>query len=339
MTRTHPGAAAAPRPGEMVARERRRTRMSLASDPAILARMATTVGEALRSAVARLAATGQPASDAEELLSRLLGVGRGELKRMPAQVLEPANASVFAAQLARRQAGEPVQYITGRAAFRDLDLAVDRRVLVPRPETELLVDAVLDHLRENLDPKRAPRVLDLGTGSGCIALSIAHEHPTAVVTATDASAGALEVARANAGECGLADRVTFAHGHWFDAVSPDERFDVVVSNPPYISAAEKRSLPADVRDWEPPAALFASDDGLADLREIVDEVPRRLRAGGLLALELAEMRAREVAEWLEGAHAWQRVELRADLAGRPRMLLALRERGPAIAPAQWGESD
>jgi release factor glutamine methyltransferase len=301
--------------------------------------MANTVGETLRAAVARLAAMGHPASDAEELLSRLLGVGRGELRRVHAQALAPADAQAFEVQLARREAGEPVQYITGRAAFRDLDLAVDRRVLVPRPETELLVEAVLDHLRESFHDPRAPRILDLGTGSGCIALALAHEHSKAIVIATDASADALEVAQANATACGLASRVTFAHGHWFDAVSPDERFDVVISNPPYISEVEAAELPADVREWEPHSALFSQDDGLADLREIVGEAPRRLRAGGLLALELAEMRARDVAAWLEGAHDWHSVELRADLAGRPRMLLARREHGPAIAPAQWGETD
>lgn len=322
-------------------RARRRPSWSLTGGAAILARMANTVGEALRAAVARLAVVGQPASDAEELLSRLFGVGRGELRRLNGRPLSLADAQTLDRQLARRESGEPVQYITGRAAFRDLDLAVDRRVLVPRPETELLVDAVLEHLRESFagGGGRSPRVLDLGTGSGCIALSIAHEHPTAIVTATDASAGALEVARANAVACGLADRVAFARGHWFDAVSPDDRFDVIVSNPPYISPAERAGLPVDVREWEPNDALFAKDDGLADLREIVDEAPRRLRAGGLLALELAEMRAREVAAWLEGAHDWRHVELRSDLAGRPRMLLAHREHGPAIAPAQWGETD
>ena len=299
--------------------------------------MSNTVGEALRAAVTRLAALGHPASDAEELLSRLLGVGRGELRRLATRPLASTQAEAFAEQLARRAAGEPVQYITGRAAFRHLDLAVDRRVLIPRPETELLVDVVLEHLLAHPDPRRGPRVLELGTGSGCIALAIAQELPAAQVTATDASESALDLARANAAAHGLAARVTFAHGSWFDAVASDEKFDVIVSNPPYISAAEERDLPSDVRDWEPRAALFAEDDGLADVREIVDEAPRHLVTGGLLALELAEQRASEVAAWLDGAHDWRAVELRADLAGRPRMLLARREHGPAIAPAQWGE--
>jgi release factor glutamine methyltransferase len=180
-------------------------------------------------------------------------------------------------------------------------------------------------------------VLDLGTGSGCIALAIAHEHPTAMLTATDASEGALTVARANASALGLASRVTFLHGEWFDAVGADERYDVIVSNPPYISHDEREQLPADVRDWEPHAALFADEDGLADVHAILEDAPRHLLTDGLLALELAETRAAQVAGWLEGAHDWRGVELRDDLAGRPRLLLARREHGPAIAPAQWGE--
>ncbi len=299
--------------------------------------MAIVVGDALRAATARLEAAGHAASDAEELLSRLLGVGRGDLRRLGAEELPAALATRLDAQLARRAAGEPVQYITGRAAFRHIDLAVDRAVLIPRPETELLVDAVLEYLSEGEWSRRPPRVLDLGTGSGCIALSIAHEHPSARVTATDASEAALAVARANAVALALAPRVSFARGGWFEAVGADERFDVIVSNPPYISPDEAGELPADVRDWEPHAALFAGDDGLADLREILEDAPRHLLTGGLLALELAEARATHVAGWLDGARDWREVELRDDLSGRPRLLLARREHGPAIAPAQWGE--
>ena len=297
--------------------------------------MATTVGEALRGATRRLAAVGAPASDAEELLSRLVGVGRGDLRTRAGAPLEAELVNELEEQLARRLAGEPVQYITGRAAFRSLDLAVDRRVLVPRPETEWLVEAVLEYLVARASSARPPRVLDLGTGSGCIALSIAHEYPRAEVVATDASEDALQVARANAEALGL--RVTFLRGEWLEALAADERFDVIVANPPYISPREADALPRDVHDFEPHAALFAGDDGLSDLREIVGEAPRHLRAGGLLALELDETRAAEVAAWFDGARDWRGAELRPDLAGRPRMLLATREHGPAIAPAQWGE--
>jgi len=296
------------------------------------------VDQALRAAESRLARTSDVArSDAAELLSRLLGAGRGDLRALGARVLTPAEAARFEAWLVRREAGEPVQYVTGRAAFRHLDLAVDRRVLVPRPETEGLVEAVLEVFAAERERWPAPRVLDLGTGSGAIALAIADECAEAAVTATDASPDALALARENAALCGLAERVSFAEGRWFGAIAPDERFEAVVSNPPYIAESEADALPADVREWEPESALFSGADGLEALREIVDDAPRHLVAGGLLALELDETRAREVAAWLEGAHDWASVELRDDLAGRPRVLLARRERGPAIAPAQWGE--
>jgi release factor glutamine methyltransferase len=297
-----------------------------------------TVRATLRRAVDRLAGgSDAPHADAEELLSRLLGVERGALRTSGARALTPEELARFEGWLARRLAGEPVQYVTGRAAFRSLDLAVDRRVLVPRPETEGLVDAVLEALARRRAAWPRPAVLDLGTGSGAIALAIASEWPWAFVTATDASAGALEVARANAASLGLAGRVTFAQGDWFAAVGADERFEVVVANPPYVSHAEAAALPADVREWEPHAALFGGEDGLHDLRAIVEDAPRHLVAGGLLALELDETRAHEVAGWLQGAHDWSDVRLLDDLAGRPRVLLAHRERGPAIAPAQWGE--
>src|SRR5262249_36063401 len=158
---------------------------------------------------AELAAAGYPASDAEEMLSRLLGVGRGELRRLGAAALAAEQAATLAHQLTRRLAGEPVQYITGRPAFRHLDLAVNRSALIPRPDTGALVAA----RRERPGAAgggRPPRVLDLGPGSGCIALAMAHEHPNALVTATDASPAALAVAQANTDALGLAERVSFA---------------------------------------------------------------------------------------------------------------------------------
>jgi release factor glutamine methyltransferase len=201
----------------------------------------------------------------------------------------------------------------------------------------MLVGAVLDVLREEIARWPQPRVLDLGTGSGAIALAIASEWPQAALVATDASAGALTCARGNAERLGLESRVQFAPGDWFDAVASDDRFEVIVSNPPYIASTERDALPRDVRDHEPESALFSGESGLEDLRELVEEAPRHLVAGGLLALELAEARAMEVASWLEGAHDWHDVRLVDDLTGRPRVLLARREAGPAIAPAQWGE--
>ena len=296
-----------------------------------------TVDDALNAAQSRLAASPSPRADAEELLSRLLGVGRTDLYLRRTQPLEPERWTQLDSWLRRRGNGEPVQYITGRAAFRSLDLRVTHEVLVPRPETEGLVEAVLAVLRTELARWPAPRVLDLGTGSGAIALAIAAEWPQAIVTATDASEAALAIAEENVRALGLADRVRLALGDWFDAIEADERFEVIVSNPPYIATGEWDSLPVEVREFEPQAALFSGASGLEALREIVDLAPRHLVTEGLLALELAEMRAQEVSSWLDGAHDWNDVQLLDDLSGRPRVLLARRQSGPAIAPTQWPE--
>jgi len=288
----------------------------------MLAPVPTTIASALRSALAALASLPTPRSDAEELLSRLLGLSRAQLHLTGARVLSAAESSRLEAWLARRATHEPVQYITGRAAFRDLDLAVDPRVLIPRPETEGLAEAVLEVLRAEAPRWAAPRVLDLGTGAGAVALALAAEWPAALVTATDASAGALEVARANSTALGLAGRVRLLAGHWFEAVGAQERFEVVVSNPPYVATGEWGGLPEDVRSFEPHQALFSGASGLDDAREIVERAPRHLVPGGLLALELAEERVHQVAGWLRGTPGWQTVEVLADLACRPRYLLA-----------------
>jgi release factor glutamine methyltransferase len=300
--------------------------------------MVPTLGEALESTVSRLGTiTDSPRAEAEELLSRLLGLSRSRLYLERARPLEADDVATLERWLSRRVAGEPIQYVTGRAAFRDLDLGVSPAVLIPRPETELLVEAVLETLAEERDRWTAPRILDLGTGSGAIALAIAHEWPPARVIATDLSDAALDVARANATRNGLETRVQFRRGDWFEAVAAEECFEVIVANPPYIAPHEADALPADVREHEPALALYSADDGLEALREIVEGAPRSLVTGGLLAMELAETRAHDVVAWFEGARDWERAALRDDLAGRPRLLLARRQRGPAIAPAQWGE--
>jgi release factor glutamine methyltransferase len=299
--------------------------------------MSSTLDDAMKSVVSRLSARGDQARvEAEELLGRLLELPRAEIYLQRARVLTAAEWQRLDSWLRRRERGEPIQYVTGRAAFRGLDLAVDASVLIPRPETEGLVEAVLAVLRQRADWAK-PRVLDLGTGSGAIAIAIASEWPAASVVATDASEDALAIARRNAESCGVAARVQLVRGEWLDAVAADDRFEVIVSNPPYIAEAEREQLPVEVREFEPPEALFSGASGLEALREIVDQAPRHLVAGGLLALELAEMRAGEVATWLEGAHDWESVRLIDDLAGRPRVLTARRAPGPAIAPAQWGE--
>ena len=299
--------------------------------------MPHTVAAALDHAARSLAGSASGRAEAEELVGRLLDLSRTALYLDRGRVLPNEAWERLEGWLARRARGEPLQYITGRAAFRSLDLGVRPGVLIPRPETEGLVEAVLAVLRAERARWPRPRVLDLGTGSGAVALALATEWPEAVVTATDASEAALEVAHANAAALLLEERVRLLAGDWFEAVGGDDMFEVVVSNPPYIATGESGSLPRDVRAFEPPEALYSGESGLEALREIVDEAPRHLVGGGLLALELAEMRAAEVAGWLEGAHDWARVTLLDDLSGRPRVLLARREQGPAIAPRQWPE--
>ncbi|HUS61807.1 MAG TPA: peptide chain release factor N(5)-glutamine methyltransferase [Acidimicrobiales bacterium] len=221
----------------------------------------------------------------------------------------------------RRLAGEPLQYVVGRWGFRGLDLLVDRRVLIPRPETEQVVEVALRELGALASD--APRVVDLGTGSGAIALSIAVEAPRAEVWATDVSAEALSVARANlAGVGGLAaTRVSVVHGSWFDALTVDlERgFDLIVSNPPYVP--DGAVLPDEVAQWEPAGALRSGAEGLDAIAIIVSGAPRWLRRPGVLVIELSSEQA-EAAISMASAAGFDHAEVRPDLAGRARSLVA-----------------
>jgi len=220
----------------------------------------------------------------------------------------------------RRRAGEPLQYVLGRWGFRTLELLVDRRVLIPRPETEVVVGEALTEAARLGSPVLA---VDLGTGSGAIALSLAAELAQAEVWATDVSADALAVARANLAGLGgyAAPRVRLVEGRWFGAL-PDElcgRVDLVISNPPYIATDEE--LPDEVAGWEPAGALRAGPTGLEAIEEIVVEAPRWLCRPGVLALELAPHQADRARAVARGA-GFGDVDVRPDLAGRPRVLVA-----------------
>jgi release factor glutamine methyltransferase len=273
--------------------------------------------------------------DAEHLLAHVLGLERLQLYLQHDRPLTSAELDRFRPLLRRRARREPLQYILGTAAFREVELAVDRRVLIPRPETEVLVQAVLDRVG-GADGGGGPGIgasapgpdgltaLDVGTGSGAIAVSLALEGPFARVVATDASPEALEVARANVEGAGVSDRVELRGGVLFGPLGPEERFDVVVSNPPYVADAEAQTLPPEVRDWEPAQALFAGPDGLAVLRGLLAGAPRHLAVGGLLAMEVGAGQAPLLAGLLEESEAWGEVEIGADLAGRERVLLARR---------------
>ncbi len=216
--------------------------------------------------------------DAEWLLAHALGRPRGWLFAHASDPVAVEEAGRFAALLARRQAGEPVAYLTGTQGFWTLELAVTPATLVPRPETELLVELAL----ARLPPDAVARVADLGTGSGAIALAIAAERPRAHVVATDASAAALEVARANAARNRIGN-VDFREGDWFGPLA-GEAFDLVASNPPYIAEGDAHLGEGDLR-FEPPAALASGADGLDAIRAIVAGAPSHLRAGGWLLLE------------------------------------------------------
>jgi len=279
-----------------------------------------TVRDALAAAVDALAAAGvdQPRLDAELLLGEAMGCERAALMADGgAEVPAPA-ARMFGEMVRRRLRREPVAYILGRKGFRSLELGVDRRVLVPRPETEMLVELALE-----LQPAR---VLDVGTGSGAIALAVADELPDCEVTGTDTSPGALEVARANADRLGLADRVRFLEG----TLPEDGGFDLVLANLPYVAARDWPSLQPEVTQWEPREALLAGPDGLDAYRSLfprgrVAAFTRMAEesgnsAGGLVAVEVGEGQAEEVGVLMRAA-GFGAIETRRDLAGIERIVV------------------
>ena len=260
--------------------------------------------------------------DAEHLLARVLELGRLDLYLQFDRPLVASELDRYRPLLKRRAKREPLQYILGRAAFRELDLEVDGRVLIPRPETEILLDEVLEWAGVHAGTQA--RGLDLGTGSGAIALSLVLEGPFELVVATDNSKAALEVARRNAEVTGLSEKLDFRLGSYFEPISEAEVFDLVVSNPPYVAEGEAPSLPPEVREWEPGAALFAGPDGLAALRVIVAGAAPRLRQGGLLALEVGLGQAGPVVAMLEETGEYVDSCVRRDLTGRERIVLSRR---------------
>ena len=241
---------------------------------------------------------------------------------------EPATERMVAhldAMIARRLAGEPLQYVLGSWQFRTLDLMVDRRVLIPRPETEWVCEAALQLARAATSRPR--RIADLGTGSGAIGLSLAAELPvdSAEVWLADVSADALDVARANLAGLGRAAAgVRIVQGSWFDALPHTllGSFDLVVANPPYVAEGDADVEPS-VLEWEPHGALFAGADGLDDIRSIVAHAPQWLTPDGWLVLEIGGAQGGAVSELLS-THGYRHVELRKDLAGHDRTALARR---------------
>ena len=266
-----------------------------------------------------------PALEARRIVERASGHEPAELRFSLDRSVTKREIAHFDRMLERRAAGEPLQYVLGSWAFRQLDLYLDRRVLIPRPETEMVAGVALAELDRAAGERGAvdqpPRAVDLGTGSGAIALSIAVERPKVEVWATDASTDALDIARANLAGIGRhASRVHLASGSWFEALDATlaGTFDLVVSNPPYVGAGEP--LPSVVRDWEPAVALVPGPTGLEAYEVIVPEARRWLRPTGALVLEIGAAQAAAVCA-IAQAHGYRHRCVHRDLVGRDRAVV------------------
>jgi release factor glutamine methyltransferase len=276
-----------------------------------------TVGSTTWRALLTAAASteGLDEVDARRIVERASGWDGGELALHLDDAPTERAVAHFDAMVRRRAAGEPLQYVVGEWAFRTLDVFVDRRVLIPRPETESVVQAAIDAVGR----RRELTAVDLGTGSGVIALSLAVELG-AEVWATDASADALAVARANVAGCGVTT-VRLYEGDWYGALPSELRghVDLIVSNPPYVAAGDE--LPDVVREWEPAGALVAGPTGLEEIERIVRDAPAWLARPGVLVVELAPHQAGAVAQLARSA-GFDDVDVHPDLAGRLRALVA-----------------
>ncbi len=281
-----------------------------------------TVGELLDQLAGELAGPDVPPAraDARDLIASLLDRPRFWPSANRALELDEPTEGAIRAAAARLKRGMPMQYAVGKAAFRHLTLAVDPRVLIPRPETEVLVDLAL------IVSGGVGTIADICTGSGCIALALAAEGSYDRVLATDLSEDALAVARGNLTAI-PEDRRGLVEFRAGDLLTPleGERVRTIVSNPPYISHAESGDLPSAVRDWEPHLALFSADDGMAAIRALVRGAPSVLQPGGVLLMEVDSTRARLVRDLVEADPHYRGVEIRVDLTGRDRFVVARRK--------------
>jgi release factor glutamine methyltransferase len=259
-----------------------------------------------------------PRLQAELIIGHALGLKRMQLYLQFERLLAEAELEKIRPLVRRRGQREPLQYILGETEFHGLKLKVDRRALIPRPETELLVE-----FAAGACATPPARVLDLGTGSGAIALALAMRFPSTAVTAVDVSDDALALARENAGATALAERVTFSKSDWFAALAAEARFDLIVANPPYLSADETAATTPEVHAHEPAGALTAAEGGLADLRRIVADASRWLAPSGVLALETGIAQHADLLRLAREA-GFAKIESRQDLTGRDRFVMAWR---------------
>ena len=266
-----------------------------------------------------------PRLSAEWLLSNATGLSRVQIYMNFDRPLTPDELDLMRDGVRRRGAGEPLQYVTGEMPFRHIVLRCERGVLIPRPETEILVDAAL----EGVDASDAdmPRVLEVGTGTGCIACSIAGEREQTIVVATDISPQAATLARRNEEALGLGARVEIVECDLVDGI-PEQlmgTFAVLVSNPPYIPSAVVPTLPMEVQGFEPGLALDGGPDGLNVFRRLLAVAPKILAPAGMLCVELFEENVHVAADLVRAEPGWSTVEVREDLTHRPRVLVAVRE--------------
>jgi release factor glutamine methyltransferase len=290
------------------------------------------VRAALKHAMEQLREANVPSHTlvAELLLMHTLGRDRAWLYSHPEEILEAADVNRYWDLVARRAAGEPTQHLTGKQEFWGLEFEVTPAVLIPRPETEHVIEVALERIGPN-NRTHPMRIADVGTGSGCLAVALAREFPQAEVFATDISAPALEVARRNAVRHNVADRIQFIECNLLDAFlstwpdSAGARFDLIVSNPPYISRREAPTLPREVRDHEPAIALFPGETGVEIYDPLIRHAEKLMASGGILVVELGHDSLEHVSTLLNAAHGWIRVSATQDLAGIPRVIAAERE--------------
>ncbi len=280
---------------------------------------------ALKESIARLSEAGTPshALAAELLLMHVLGRERAWIYAHPEHPLAAGERDRYLALVAQRAAGTPTQYLTGKQEFWGLEFEVTPDVLIPRPETEHVVEAALERVGAEQRQARV-RVADVGTGSGCLAIALAHELPNAEIVATDISEAALSVARRNAERHGVASRITFAQSNLLEAFLHESfLFDVIVSNPPYIGREEAKELQREVREHEPAHALFGGEEGTEIYGPLIAQAEKLLHPGAALVLELGYESLASVHP-LVATLAWTDVRVTNDLAGLPRVLSALR---------------
>ncbi|HEX8456480.1 MAG TPA: peptide chain release factor N(5)-glutamine methyltransferase [Pyrinomonadaceae bacterium] len=301
------------------------------------------IREALREATdaLRAARINDARLDARLLLSDLLARPHAFLIAHSEDELDAASLALFRERIRRRAQGEPVQYITGRQEFYGLDFEVNPAVLIPRPETELLVETALELLRD----RQAPLLCDVGTGSGCIPVALLHERPDARACALDISPAALAVAARNAARHGVSERLTFSVSDCFDALDESDateatgatdaaganggarRFQLITSNPPYIAESEMPGLQREVREHEPRIALTPGGDGLSIIRRLLAGAPRHIAEGGHFIFEIGHDQHEPVVRLID-ENIWTLIRIRPDLQGLPRVVVLERRRQP-----------